>query len=92
MYQPGHDPFSPPVVATRTNVIAMVGFWLAIAGFLTCGVTGIPALVCSILGMKQEPKGWAVAGIAVAIPSLLWSLFWVFTWTLALFGVALGPR
>lgn len=87
-----NQPSFVPVVATRSNVIAMVGFWLAIAAFLTCGVTGIPALVCSILGLRQEPKGWAVAGIAVSLPSVVWSLFWVVTWLLALLGMAVGPR
>lgn len=65
------------VVATRSNVTAMVGFWLAVGSYLTCGVLGIPALVVSTMGARQEPKGWAVAGIAVSIPSVLWSLFWL---------------
>lgn len=69
-----------PVVATQSNVLGMVGFWLAVGGFVTCGVTGFPALICSILGTKQEPKGWAIAGIFVSIPSVLWCLFWALTW------------
>ena len=77
-----------PVVATRSNVLGMVGFWLAIGGFVTCGLTGVPALICSAMAMKQEPKGWAVAGIFVSIPSVLWCLFWVVTWTLA--GIGAG--
>ena len=87
-----NQPSFVPVVATRSNVLAMVGFWLAIAGFLTCGVTGIPGLVCSILGMRQEPKGWAVAGIAVSVPSVLWCLFWIVTWVLAFVGAVVGHR
>lgn len=71
------------VVATKTNVLGMVGFWLAVGGFLTCGVTGVPAFVCSILGLREEPKGWAMAGLFVSIPSVLWCAFWAFTWTLA---------
>lgn len=88
-----HAPFDPhvTVVATRTNVLALVGFWLAVGGFLTCGVTGIPALVCSILGLRLEPKGFAIAGIALALPSVAWSLFWIVTWTLAFLRMATAP-
>jgi hypothetical protein len=66
----------------------MVGFWLAVAGFFTCGVTGIPALVCSIVGAQREPKAWAIGGIFVSIPSVLWSVFWIITWTNALIRAA----
>lgn len=66
------------VVATRSNVLGMVGFWLAIGGLVTCGLTGLPALICSAIAMRQEPKGFAVAGIFVSLPSVLWCLFWLF--------------
>lgn len=91
---PQHQPQVVQVVATRSNVTAMIGFWMAVGSYLTCGVLGIPAMIVSAVGARQEPKGWAVAGIAVSIPSVLWSLFWVFTWlgffTVAGIGAAAG--
>ena len=78
------------VVATKTNVMAMVGFWLTVASYATCGVTAIPGLICCIIGMKEEPKGWAIAGLAVGTPGTLWSLFWVGTFILGLIGAGAG--
>ena len=66
----------------------MVGFWLTAAGYLTCGVTSIPGLICSILGMKTEPKGWAVAGLCLGIPGTLWCLGWAGFWIIGLLGMA----
>lgn len=76
-------PYTPnqggvPVVATKTNVPAMVGFWLAIGSYLTCGVLGIPALIVSAIGVREEPKGYAIAGIFISLPSVAWSIFWLF--------------
>lgn len=61
----------------------MVGFWMALGSYLTCGVLGIPALIVSIVGLQEEPKGWAIAGIAVSLPSVLWSLFWIVSFSIA---------
>lgn len=76
------------VVATKSNLPAMIGFWLAVAGFVTCGVTGIPALIVSALGAREEPRGYAIAGIFISLPSVAWSAFWLFNWTMLLIGAA----
>lgn len=78
------------VVVAKTNVQAMVGFWMAVGSYLTCGVLGIPALIVSALGARQEPKGWAIAGICVSIPSVLWSAFWLVTFGLGTSATALS--
>lgn len=78
------------VVATKTNVLGMVGFWLSLASLLTCGLSAVPGVICSALALKQEPKGWAIAGLFVGVPGVLWCLGWVAFWGLGLLGMAAG--
>jgi hypothetical protein len=61
------------VVATKTNVLALWGFWLAVGSFFTCGATALPAFLCSLVGVREEPKGWAMAGLFVSAPGVLWT-------------------
>lgn len=78
------------VVATRTNVLGMIGFWLSMASLLTCGVSAIPGVLVSGFAAEKEPRGWAVAGLFVGAPGVLWCLGWTWFWVLGSLGVAVN--
>lgn len=68
----------------QTNTLAIVSLILGILSLIGFGIlTGIPAIVTGVLGMKQlEQKGMAVAGLIMGIIStvvtVLITLFIVF--------------
>lgn len=57
----------------KNNKLSIAGFILSLCGFLTCAITAIPGLICSIIGLiqcgkkKENGKGFAIAGIAIAV-------------------------
>lgn len=66
----------------NTNVVAIIGFIIAIISILTFGFPSIIALVLSIIGLaiakkySNPLKGLAIAGLIISIVSFL--IFWVF--------------
>lgn len=47
---------------TPTNGTGVAGFVLSLGGLLTCGILCPIGLVVSLIGLKNEPKGMAIAG------------------------------
>jgi hypothetical protein len=78
MMQPGttshvhHYHQSPP-----TNAFGLVGFILSLAGFVFGGLLCPLGLIFSVIGMKREPKGFAIAGLVIGIIGTVFLLFMV---------------
>ena len=66
-----YEPIQP--AQPKNNKLSIVGFVLSMCGFLTCAITAIPGLICSIVGLiqcskkKNNGKGFAIAGIAISV-------------------------
>ncbi len=67
----------PAPLPTGSNGLAVAGLVCGIAGLFTCGLTSIPGVICSILGIKKagtqqgQGKGLAIAGLCVSGAALL---------------------
>ena len=81
---------TPPAQAAAQapyNTCSIVGFALSCASFVLTflGLTALAGLICSIIGLRQTAakgergKGYAVAGIIVAILSLITFAFAIAT-------------
>jgi hypothetical protein len=68
---PPVPPDSPPA-PPATNGLGLAGFIVSLVGLVPCGL-GCPAgLVVSLLALRKEPRGFAIAGAVIgAIGSLL---------------------
>jgi hypothetical protein len=58
------------------NSMGTAGFILSLVGLFTCGVLSLVGLIFSIIGLKREPRGLALAGFIVGILSVLLWLIW----------------
>jgi hypothetical protein len=65
---PGYPPAKP---ADQTNVPGLIGFILALVSFISCGALAPVALILSIIGMRKEPKGLAIAGLIISILGMI---------------------
>ena len=51
----------------RKSYSAVVGFVLALAGFVSCGLTAIPALILSLIGIRRKKhRKLAVVSIVIS--------------------------
>ncbi len=57
------DPEPPP---PDGNPMGLAGFILSLVGLALCGLISPIALIFSILGLRKEPKGLAVAGTVIS--------------------------
>lgn len=56
-----------PIAVRQTNGLALAGFICALIGLFTGGVLSILGLVLSLIALKDEPRGFAWAGIIVSL-------------------------
>ena len=68
----------------RTNSFATASLVLGLAGFITCGLTSILAVIFGHVAIAQigrdgaDGKGMAIAGLALGwLLTGLWILFWL---------------
>lgn len=67
----------PAPLPTGSNGLAVAGLVCGIVGLFTCGLTSIPGIICSILGLKKsnpqqgQGKGLAIAGLCVSCAAIL---------------------
>jgi len=47
--------------------MGIAGFVVSLVGFLSCGLLSPIGLILSIIGMRKEPKGLAIAGLILGI-------------------------
>ncbi|HED53909.1 MAG TPA: hypothetical protein ENJ00_06875 [Phycisphaerales bacterium] len=87
--QPPHSPQPPQpasiqaAVVQPTNTLGIVGFILSLLGFVgTCGLLSPIGLILSIIALRREPKGFAIAGLILGILGTI-----VFALAMLIFGV-----
>ena len=62
---------------TQTNGLGIAGFVLSLVGLLFCwipffdAIISIIGVILSAFGMKKQPKGLAIAGLAIGIVALI---------------------
>ena len=77
-FEPGpRDPFAvaaPSRAARQGNPGGVTGFVLSLVGLTCCGPLSLVSLIVSLVAMRQEPKGLAIAGVAISLVSLVMNL------------------
>lgn len=75
-------PQQPVVVVQQpqSNTIGMAGFIMSLLSLLTCGILFPLGLIFSFIGCFYKPRGFALAGLAISLGSILvlvisWGLF-----------------
>lgn len=72
--------YAPPAASTA---LPWVTFGLGLAGWITCGLTGLAAAVVGVFAVRKarqlgQPAWPAIAGIAFGLLSVVAMLAWVF--------------
>jgi hypothetical protein len=57
------QPLQPP----KENGFGLAGFIVSIAGLLLCGIPSIFGVILSLIGLRKEPKGLAIAGLILGL-------------------------
>ncbi len=60
-----------PLEPQPTNGMGVAGFVTSIAGIATCGLLAIFGVILSGIGLRKEPKGFAIAGLVIGLIGLL---------------------
>ncbi|MCA9292625.1 MAG: type II secretion system protein GspG [Phycisphaerales bacterium] len=50
---------------TEGNSLGVAGFVVSLVGFLSCGLLSPIGLILSLVALKKEPKGLAIAGVVL---------------------------
>lgn len=79
---------TPPPLSYQTpepvpkNNLGLAGFIVSLVGFVGCGILAPVGLILSVIGLKREPRGFAIAGTVLgALGSILLvglSMYFVF--------------
>ena len=64
---PGFQPKQPP----QENGFGLAGFIVSIAGLFLCGIPSLIGMILSLIGLRKEPKGFAVAGTIIGLVGLI---------------------
>jgi len=86
-------PPQPTPSKASSNVLGIVAFGLSLVGFGIPVVPSIAGLVCGILALRREPRGFAIAAIVISVLSGCIGLFIVVSVVLpllALTGIMTG--
>ena len=59
------DPLPPPPREPPSNAIGVAGFVVSLVGIISCGALSPIGLILSLVGLRKEPKGLAVAGTII---------------------------
>ena len=62
-YPPPPPP--PPPLTSQTNGLGIGGFVVSLVGILTCGVISPIALILSLVALRRQPRGFAIAGTVI---------------------------
>ena len=76
------DPFAKPPKGTgpprgprgQGNPAGVAGFSLSIIGLACCAPVAMVSLIISLLALKREPRGLAIAGVAISIVAFVLNL------------------
>ncbi len=76
----------PSVVYVQrpSNSLGMAGFIISLFGWLSCGILCPIGLILSLLGLRKEPRGFALAGVILGGLGCIWGVIAFFLGGLAL--------
>src|SRR6186713_2362470 len=73
--QPQPNPYGAPIYGPpkpQENTLGIVGFIVSLFGFFVC-IAALVGLVLSLMGLRREPKGFAIAGTVIGgLGTLMW--------------------
>jgi len=73
--QPQPNPYGAPAYGPprpQENTLGLIGFIVSLAGFFVC-IAAPVGLMLSVMGLRREPKGFAVAGTIIGtLAMLMW--------------------
>lgn len=80
MTQPPTPPSYPTQPPASKNTLGLVGFIVSLVGSLGCGLGAPIGLIISLIALRRQPKGFAIAGMIIGILGsiyLVWMGMWV---------------
>ena len=85
----------PPQYRTPSNGLGIAGFIVSLVGIVgSCGLLCPVGLLMSIIAMRREPRGFAIAGLIIGLLGSLWIFialgFIILTGGVVAAAVALG--
>jgi len=70
--QPGfNQPIYQPPPPKPENAVGLTGFIVSLVGLFLCGIPSVIGLIISAVGLRKEPKGFALAGLLISLVGLL---------------------
>ena len=67
--------------------MGVAGFVVSLVGFTSLGLLSPIGLILSIIGMRREPKGLAIAGLVVGIVGTIGTFFFY-----GIFGISVASH
>lgn len=61
----------PPPRPRQENGWGLAGFIISIAGLIFCGIPSIFGTIISMIGLRKEPRGFAIAGFCLGLVGVL---------------------
>jgi hypothetical protein len=61
----------PQAAPPQENGWGLAGFVVSIAGLLLCGIPSIVGILLSVIGLRKEPRGLAVAGLLIGLVGVM---------------------
>lgn len=78
------------IVREGSNSAGLAGFVISLVGLLSCGLLSPVGLIISMMGLKREPKGLAIAGVVIGLVGSLWVIVALVFGLFAVILAALG--
>lgn len=71
-------------VQRQSNSMGLAGFIISLVGWVSCGVLCPIGLVLSLIGLRKQPRGFAVAGVILGGLGCIWGIIALFFGGIAL--------
>lgn len=65
-------------VQRQSNSMGLAGFIISLVGWVSCGVLCPIGLVLSLIGLRKQPRGFAVAGVILGGLGCIWGIIALF--------------
>lgn len=78
---------SSELIERPPNKVGVAGFIISLVSIFGCGLLSIVGVIVSLIGLKNKPRGLAIAGVFI---SILTAGLWVFAAVLIYQGVIMG--
>ena len=83
--QPGHQ--TVIVNQPESNSLGLAGFIVSLAGWITCGLLCPIGLILSLFALGKRPRGFAIAGVILGLPGVLFLAFFGFVFLMTVLGI-----